>query len=78
MDYWVTGSLQTKGLVYYIVLNVYPSNKRTQKWIPTAVIADNKKENRIKAEKILADIRMLYNKNSYIDSNKTAEQLLEE
>ena len=74
----VTGSLQIKGLVYYIVLNVYPSNKRTQKWIPTAVIADNKKENRIKAEKILADIRMLYNKNSYIDSNKTAEQLLEE
>ncbi len=74
----VTGSLQIKGLVYYIVLNVYPSNKRSQKWIPTAVIADNKKENRIKAEKILADIRMLYNKNSYIDSNKTAEQLLEE
>ena len=74
----VTGSLQIKGLVYYIVLNVYPNNKRSQKWIPTEVIANGKKENQIKAEKILADIRVIYNKNSYIDSKKTAEQLLEE
>lgn len=37
----VTGSLQIKGLVYYVVLNVYPNHKRNQKWIPTTI--DNKK-----------------------------------
>lgn len=74
----VTGSLQIKGLVYYVVLNVYPNNKRNQKWIPTTVIADGKKVNQIKAEKLLSDIRMIYNKDSYIDNKKTAEQLLEE
>ena len=74
----VTGSLQVKGLVYYIVLNMYPNNKRNQKWIPTTVIADGKKVNQMKAEKLLSDIRMIYNKDSYIDNKKTAEQLLEE
>ena len=74
----VTGSLQVKGLVYYIVLNVYPNNKRNQKWIPTTVIANGKKVNQIKAEKLLSDIRMIYDKDSYIDNKKTAEQLLEE
>ncbi len=74
----VTGSLQIKGQVYYVVLNVYPNNKRNQKWIPTAVIADGKKVNQMKAEKLLSDIRMIYDKNSYIDNKKTAEQLLEE
>ena len=74
----VTGSLQVKGLVYYIVLNVYPNNKRNQKWIPTTVIADGKKTNQMKAEKLLSDIRMIYDKDSYIDNKKTAEQLLEE
>lgn len=74
----VTGSLQIKGLVYYVVLNVYPNNKRNQKWIPTAVIADGKKVNQMKAEKLLSDIRMIYDKDSYIDNKKTAEQLLEE
>lgn len=74
----VTGSLQVKGLVYYVVLNVYSNNKRNQKWIPTTVIADGKKANQMKAEKLLSDIRMIYNKNSYIDNKKTAEQLLEE
>lgn len=74
----VTGSLQVKGLVYYVVLNVYPNNKRNQKWIPTTVIADGKKVNQMKAEKLLSDIRMIYNKNSFIDNKKTAEQLLEE
>jgi hypothetical protein len=73
----VTGSLQVKGLVYYIVLNVYPNNKRNQKWIPTTVIANGKKVNQIKAEKLLSDIRMIYDKDSYIDK-KTAGQLLEE
>ena len=72
----VTGSLQTKGNLYYIVLNVYPNNKRTQKWIPTT-ITTNGKSNLIKAEKLLADIRMIYNKNSCIDNKKTAEELLE-
>ena len=74
----VTGSLQIKGLVYYVVLNVYPNNKRTQKWIPTTVIADGKKITQMKAEKLLSDIRMIYNKDSYIDNKKTVEQLLEE
>lgn len=74
----VTGSLQIKGLVYYVVLNVYPNNKRNQKWIPTTVIADGKKVNQMKAEKLLSDIRMVYDKDSYIDNKKTAEQLLEE
>lgn len=74
----VTGSLQVKWLVYYIVLNVYPNNKRNQKWIPTTVIANGKKVNQIKAEKLLSDIRMIYDKDSYIDNKKTAEQLLEE
>lgn len=74
----VTGSLQVKGLVYYIVLNVYPNNKRNQKWIPTTVIANGKKVNQIKAEKLLSDIRMIYDKDSYIDNKKTAEQLLED
>ena len=74
----VTGSLQIKGLVYYVVLNVYPNNKRNQKWIPTTVIADGKKINQMKAEKLLSDIRMVYDKDSYIDNKKTAEQLLEE
>ena len=74
----VTGSLQIKGLVYYIVLNVYPNNKRNQKWIPTTVIADGKKINQMKAEKLLSDIRMIYDKDSYIDNKKTAEQLLQE
>ena len=74
----VTGSLQIKGLVYYVVLNVYPNNKRNQKWIPTTVIANGKKVNQIKAEKLLSDIRMIYDKDSYIDNKKTAEQLLEE
>ena len=32
----------------------------------------------MKAEKLLSDIRMIYNKDSYIDNKKTAEQLLEE
>lgn len=74
----VTGSLQVKGLVYYVVLNLYPNNKRNQKWIPTTVIADGKKVNQIKAEKLLSDIRMIYDKDSYIDNKKTAGQLLEE
>ena len=74
----VTGSLQIKGLVYYIVLNVYPNNKRNQKWIPTTVVANGKKVNQIKAEKLLSDIRMIYDKDSYIDNKKTAEQLLEQ
>lgn len=74
----VTGSLQIKGLVYYVVLNVYPNKKRTQKWIPTTVIANGKKINQMKAEKLLSDIRMVYYKDSYIDNKKTAEQLLEE
>ena len=74
----VTGSLQIKGLVYYVVLNVYPNNKRTQKWIPTTVIADGKKVNQMKAEKLLSDIRMVYDKDSYIDNKKTAEELLKE
>lgn len=74
----VTGSLQTKGLVYYVVLNIYVNNKRTPKWIPTTIIANGKKENRMLAEKLLVDIRNLYNKDSYIDNKKTAEQLIEE
>ena len=74
----VIGSLQVKGLVYYVVLNVYPNNKRNQKWIPTTVIANGKKVNQMKAEKLLSDIRMVYDKDSYIDNKKTAEQLLEE
>ena len=74
----VTGSLQIKGLIYYVVLNVYPDNKRNQKWIPTTVVADGKRVNQMKAEKLLSDIRMIYDKNSYIDNKKTAEQLLEE
>lgn len=57
---------------------MYPNNKRNQKWIPTTVIADGKKVNQMKAEKLLSDIRMIYNKDSYIDNKKTAEQLLEE
>ncbi len=73
----VTGSLQVKGLVYYVVLNVYPNNKRSQKWIPTTVIANGKKSNRMKAEKLLTDIRLIYDKGSYIDNKKTVEQLLE-
>lgn len=32
----------------------------------------------MKAEKLLSDIRIIYDKNSYIDNKKTAEQLLEE
>lgn len=74
----VTGSLQIKGLVYYVVLNIYVNNKRTPKWIPTTVIANGKKENRMLAEKLLVDIRNLYNKDSYIDNKKTAEQLIKE
>ena len=65
----VTGSLQIKGLVYYIVLNVYPNNKRNQKWIPTTVVANGKKVNQIKAEKLLSDIRMIYDKDSYIETD---------
>ena len=67
----VTGSLQVKGLVYYNVLNVYPNNKRNQKWIPTTVIANGKKVNQIKAEKLLSDIRMIYDKDSYIDKKNS-------
>lgn len=37
-----------------------------------------KKENRMLAEKLLVDIRNLYNKDSYIDNSKTSEQLIEE
>ena len=74
----VTGSLQIKGLIYYVVLNIYPNNKRTQKWIPTEIIANGKKVNQMKAEKILSDVRCIFDRNSYIDSKKTAEQLLEE
>ncbi len=73
----VTGSLQTKGIFYYIVLNMYPNGKREQKWIPTKLLANNK-VNEIKAQKLLADIRVEYNKNSYISSKKTAEELLKE
>lgn len=43
----VTGSLQIKGLVYYVVLNIYVNNKRTPKWIHTTIIANGKKETRI-------------------------------
>lgn len=35
--------LQIKGLVYYVVLNIYINNKRTPKCIPTTVIANGKK-----------------------------------
>ena len=73
----VTGSLQTKGIFYYIVLNMYPNGKREQKWIPTKLLANNK-VNEIKAQKLLADIRVEYNKNSYISSKITAEELLKE
>lgn len=73
----VTGSLQTKGIFYYIVLNMYPNGKRELKWIPTQIIVDGK-DNQIKAEKLLSDIRVIYNKNSYIENKKTAEELLKE
>lgn len=72
----VTGSLQVKGLVYYIVLNVYPNNKKNQKWIPTTVIANGKKVNQIKAEKLLSDIRMIYDKDSYIDNKKNSRTII--
>lgn len=74
----VTGSLQIKGLIYYVVLNVYCNNKRTQKWIPTRVIADGKRVNRMQAEKLLTNVRSIFDKDSYIDNKKTVEELLEE
>lgn len=73
----VTGSLQTKGIFYYIVLNMYPNGKRELKWIPTQIIV-NGKDNQIKAQKLLSDLRVIYNKNSYIENKKTAEELLKE
>lgn len=71
----VTGSLQIKGIFYYIVLNMYPNGKRELKWIPTQIVVDGK-DNEIKAQKLLADIRIKYNKNSYIENKRTAEELL--
>ena len=56
---------------------MYPNGKREQKWIPTKLLANNK-VNEIKAQKLLADIRVEYNKNSYISSKITAEELLKE
>lgn len=72
----VTGSLQTKGIFYYIVLNMYPNGRRELKWIPTQIIV-NGKNNEIKAQKLLSDIRVIYDKTSYIENKKTAEELLE-
>lgn len=51
----MTGSLQTKGNIYYAVLNYYDDNgKRKKKWISTglSIVGNNKR----KAEKILRDI----------------------
>lgn len=72
----VTGSLQTKGVFYYIVLNMYPNGKRELKWIPTKITV-NSKSNEVKAQKLLSDIRVIYDKNSCIENKKTAEELLE-
>ena len=73
----VTGSLQIKGIFYYIVLNMYPKGTRELKWIPTQITVSGKK-NELKAQKLLSDIRVLYDKTANIESKKTAEELLQE
>ena len=73
----VTGSLQIKGIFYYIVLNMYPKGTRELKWIPTQITVSGKK-NELKAQKLLSDIRVLYDKTANIENKKTAEELLQE
>jgi len=48
----MTGSLQTKNNIYYIVLNTYENGKRKQKWINTELPV---KGNKTKAQKLLRE-----------------------
>ena len=55
----MTGSLQTKNNIYYIVLNTYENGKRKQKWINTELPV---KGNKTKAQKLLRETLKEYEK----------------
>ena len=55
----MTGSLQTKNNIYYIVLNTYENGKRKQKWINTELPV---KGNKTKAQKLLRETLENYEK----------------
>ena len=64
----MTGSLQTKGDKYYIVLNVYEKKKRKAKWIPTGLSV---KGNKRKAEQLLHEAIQEYEQKKWISEDDT-------
>ena len=53
----MTGSLQTKGDKYYLVLNIYENGKRKRKWISTGLPT---KGNKRRAEQLLRETLQAY------------------
>lgn len=64
----MTGSLQTKGDKYYIVLNIYDKNKRKTKWIQTGLTV---KGNKRKAEQLLRETIQAYDRKKWICEDNT-------
>lgn len=67
----MTGSLQTKNNIYYIVLNTYENGKRKQKWINTELPV---KGNKTKAQKMLRDTLENFEKAEELRAQQEADR----
>lgn len=67
----LTGSLQTKNNIYYIVLNTYENGKRKQKWINTELPV---KGNKTKAQKLLRETLDDYEKAEELRAQQEADR----
>ena len=67
----MTGSLQTKNNIYYIVLNTYENGKRKQKWINTELPV---KGNKTKAQKLLRETLKEYEEAEALRAQQEADQ----
>ena len=67
----MTGSLQTKKNIYYIVLNTYENGKRKQKWINTELPV---KGNKTKAQKLLRETLKEYEKAEELRAQQEADR----
>ena len=67
----MTGSLQTKNNIYYIVLNTYENGKRKQKWINTELPV---KGNKTKAQKLLRETLKEYEEAEALRAQQEADR----
>ena len=67
----MTGSLQTKNNIYYIVLNTYENGKRKQKWINTELPV---KGNKTKAQKLLRETLENFEKAEELRAQQEADR----